>query len=209
MGNQDGELLKREIDGGIREMFTQIAARRGENRLSLVYSSEVPENVSTLGLGRVLTISGTLPGFFIEGTKGCVFFPESAPFRESFHQGGSRPTNAPRSADRRGHVGRASSLYPANLGLHLHEREQPMDTYRGDLLLDGKVVHPRIEFWIEEIRPPPTPSEWRGSFEAPTDKDFDWKVAYEIRLDDGRRGKLFVTNFDGENCVFQMSEGFK
>ncbi len=86
-----------------------------------------------------------------------------------------------------------------------------MDSYRGDLLLDGKVVHPRIKFWIEEIRPRPPArlSEWRGSFEAPTDKDFDWKATYEVRLDDGRRGKLFMTNFDGENCVFQMAEGFE
>ncbi len=86
-----------------------------------------------------------------------------------------------------------------------------MDTYRGDLLLDGEVVHPRIEFWIEEMRPRPPArlSEWRGSFEAPTDKDFDWKATYEIRLDDGRCGKLFVTTLDGETSVFQMAEGLK
>ena len=86
-----------------------------------------------------------------------------------------------------------------------------MDTYRGDLLLNGKVVQPRIEFCIEEIRPPPPAklSEWRGKFAAPDDKDFDWGATYEVRLDDGRRGKLFMTNFDGETCVFEMVEGFE
>ena len=44
---------------------------------------------------------------------------------------------------------------------------------------------------------------------APTDKEFDWKATYEVQLDDGRRGKLFMTSFDGENCVFQMAEGFE
>ena len=86
-----------------------------------------------------------------------------------------------------------------------------MDTYRGDLLFGGKVVHPHIEFWIDEIRPQPPamPSEWRGSFEAPTGKDFDSKATYEVQLDDGRRGQLFMISFDGETCVFQMAEGFE
>ena len=86
-----------------------------------------------------------------------------------------------------------------------------MDTHRGDLLLNGEVAHPRIEFWIDEIRPQPPAkqSEWRGSFEGPTDKHFDWKATYAVHLDDGRRGKLFMTNVDGETCVFQMAEGFE
>ena len=44
---------------------------------------------------------------------------------------------------------------------------------------------------------------------TPTDKDFDWKATYEVRLDDGRRGNLFMISFDGENCVFQMVESFE
>jgi hypothetical protein len=80
-----------------------------------------------------------------------------------------------------------------------------MGTYRGDLILDGKVVREDLEFWIQEIRPQPPAklSEWRGSFEAPTGEDFDWTATYEVRLDDGRRGKLLVTNIDGDSCMFQ------
>ncbi len=90
-----------------------------------------------------------------------------------------------------------------------------MDSYRGDLLLDGDVMFEGLEFWIEEIRPPSPAklSEWRGEFEAPHDQRFHWQARYELRLDDGRRGVLLVKKFapgaEGATCRFTFEKGLK
>ncbi len=86
-----------------------------------------------------------------------------------------------------------------------------IDAFRGDLLLDGEIVHQGIDFWIEVIpaTPPAPPYEWCGSFNVGAVEDFDAIPVYDLQLDDGRCGKLLVTRCDGDSYIFQGSEDLK
>ena len=84
-----------------------------------------------------------------------------------------------------------------------------MGTYHGDLLLDEKIVPRGIEYWVEMMpaTPPSKLYEWHGSFD--TIKGTKSGPVYDLRLDDGRRGKLFATKPGGESYIFQETVDLK
>ena len=87
-----------------------------------------------------------------------------------------------------------------------------MDSYRGDLLLDGEVLREGIEFFIEIDRPPGRKLyTWKGYFEVPKncDADFVNSRQFEIRLSDGRAGVINVSGFDFIVIEFQGTGDLK